>query len=333
MNHQIKISMLVLTLCGSPWLAHATESALHNDMDGDGRSDLVWRNATTGAIVYWSGANAAMATTVRATHLAYNVASDFDLRRMTIAFTLSDAFTDPSRRALLAQDARNGANFVLFPEDIGSGYSVYGMWAASLGTIAVGTGDFNGDGSADVLYRTQGNGRNFMVADAAWGDWASYYPLASVTNPAWKVAGVGDFNGDGRSDILWRNAVTGANAIWRSANAETQQPVARVANLSWHVVAVADFNGDGKSDIFWRNTSTGANAIWNSGNSTTQRAVAGVTNQRWRVTATGDFNGDGRFDLFWRNSGTGANVIWKSANAATQQGVVGVSNQAWSTVR
>ena len=30
------------------------------------------------------------------------------------------------------------------------------------------------------------------------------------------VAGVGDFNGDGKSDILWRNTSTGVNAIWRS---------------------------------------------------------------------------------------------------------------------
>ena len=36
--------------------------------------------------------------------------------------------------------------------------------------------------------------------------------LASLTATA------GDFNGDGQSDVLWRNHNTGANAIWRSAS-------------------------------------------------------------------------------------------------------------------
>ena len=31
---------------------------------------------------------------------------------------------------------------------------------------------------------------------------------------AWVVAGTGDFNGDGKSDILWRNTVTGETYIY-----------------------------------------------------------------------------------------------------------------------
>jgi hypothetical protein len=30
----------------------------------------------------------------------------------------------------------------------------------------------------------------------------------------WAIAGTGDFNGDGKSDILWHNTTTGDVAIW-----------------------------------------------------------------------------------------------------------------------
>ncbi len=113
--------------------------------------------------------------------------------------------------------------------------------------------------------------------------------------------GFSDFNGDGRSDVLWRNDRTGENMIWLSANAATRQPVTAVRNLYWEVAGTGDFNGDGKADILWRNRLTGANVIWRSANSATPQAVTTVTNLDWRVKGTGDYNGDGRADILWRN--------------------------------
>jgi len=138
-----------------------------------------------------------------------------------------------------------------------------------------------------------------------------------------------DFNGDSRSDILWRNASTGANVIWRSATAATQQSVTTVSNLSWNVAAIGDFNGDLKSDILWRNDSTGGTELWYSAISSQRVVLPTVTNLHWKVVGAGDFNGDGRSDVLWRNGSTGANAIWRSANVATQQGVATVSNLAW----
>jgi hypothetical protein len=57
----------------------------------------------------------------------------------------------------------------------------------------------------------------------------------------WKVVAVGDYNGDGKSDLFWRNSSAGYNAIWLSANAATFQGAAMVPDLNWKVVAVGDY--------------------------------------------------------------------------------------------
>jgi hypothetical protein len=83
-----------------------------------------------------------------------------------------------------------------------------------------------------------------------------------VANLAWKIAGRGDFDGDGKSDLLWRNSVSGANVIYfmNSANITSNVGI-NVVKLSWVIKAVGDLDGDGKDDVFWRN-SQGDTAIY-----------------------------------------------------------------------
>jgi FG-GAP-like repeat len=78
---------------------------------------------------------------------------------------------------------------------------------------------------------------------------------------AWTVAGIGDFNGDGKADILWRDT-SGNIAIW-FMNGVTITSGAAVGNLAttWSVVGTGDFNGDGKTDIVWRDAA-GDIAMW-----------------------------------------------------------------------
>src|SRR5438552_18913804 len=35
-----------------------------------------------------------------------------------------------------------------------------------------------------------------------------------MADPAWQVQGIGDFDGDGKADILWRNSSTGENYVY-----------------------------------------------------------------------------------------------------------------------
>ncbi len=75
------------------------------------------------------------------------------------------------------------------------------------------------------------------------------------------VSGIGDFNSDGKADILWRNT-TGGNYIWLmngTAKAGGGNPGG--AATSWSVAGIGDFNNDNKSDILWRRND-GVNYIW-----------------------------------------------------------------------
>jgi len=141
-----------------------------------------------------------------------------------------------------------------------------------------------------------------------------------------------DYDKDHQSDLLWRNISTGANQIWRSANAATLRAVAAVSDVAWRAVDTGDFNGDGAADILWRKASTGQNQFWFSGSSTTTGAV-GTAPAPWFVAGVGDFNGDGRSDILWRNPNTGQDTIWRSGNYAASQTLTTVANSTgWSIV-
>jgi hypothetical protein len=38
--------------------------------------------------------------------------------------------------------------------------------------------------------------------------------LQAAADQNWKIVGTGDFNKDGKVDILWRNISTGENYVW-----------------------------------------------------------------------------------------------------------------------
>ncbi len=121
----------------------------------------------------------------------------------------------------------------------------------------------------------------------------------------------GDFNGDGRADILWRND-SGYVAMWQMNGLAIGQG-GGVASLpgNWTIAdSAGDYNGDGRSDILWRNDS-GYVAMWQM-NGLSILAGGGVSSlpADWHiVSGAGDYNGDGRSDILWRND-SGYVAVW-----------------------
>jgi hypothetical protein len=86
-------------------------------------------------------------------------------------------------------------------------------------------------------------------------------------SPVWQVVGTPDLDGDGKSDILWRNQQTGQlvyylmdGVVRKPGGVGTLTP--SVVDPVWNVVGTPDLDGDGKPDILWRNQQTGQLVYW-----------------------------------------------------------------------
>ena len=144
-----------------------------------------------------------------------------------------------------------------------------------LGNLAVdpdykftGVGDFTGDGRDDILFRGTGaHAGTFLLHEPTGArPTGPDMPTQAVTfgdpGASWSVLGLADFDGDGKTDILWQHengaSVVDARTIWLWGGG------GMVANpgADWSVVGVDDYDNDGKADLLWHHNPTGWNGEW-----------------------------------------------------------------------
>lgn len=79
---------------------------------------------------------------------------------------------------------------------------------------------------------------------------------------AWQIEGVGDVNGDGKDDLIWKNDSSAIVAIWLM-NGDAILSAANLGGVpyEWEIEQVSDVNGDGKADVVWQHTN-GTVAVW-----------------------------------------------------------------------
>jgi hypothetical protein len=288
------------------------------DLNGDGRSDLMWIQRT--------GADGAG----------------------NLHATMQEWF-GPSGVNIVAVDAGIVA--------ASNGLSA-GGWLAARGAA-----DFNGDGFTDILWITPNGGCLASCGTSPNGLWLSNGNGTFNTNTSingQSVAGYtayfGDFNGDGKTDILWV-------MLDGSGRSSGQQPVLWTSrgdnngtfvvnstlgglsgsSVAGYIATVADFNGDGIADILWvqadtNGLSSGARVLWLGQGNGSFTVVSSVGSQlNGYVPYIGDFNGDGKADVLWdsrfqgdsRSQGT--RVIWLSDGIAPDL-MTGVTTGLGATV-
>jgi hypothetical protein len=263
-----------------------------HDFNGDGFSDLVWRD-TNGNLGIWlmQGGN------LIATGLAGPVAPSWMLAGQR-------DFNGDTKSDWLSHDTSGNTNIWFLN---GTQLSP----PASLGNVPtnwtiIGTGDFNGDGKGDILWRdTAGDVGLWLMNGAQLVTGAG---MGNVpTN--WSVVGTGDFNADLITDLLWEDNA-GNLAIWFMNGPQIKAAVG-VASVppQWQVAGTGDFDGNGTTDLLWRDTS-GNTAIWLMNAASISAAVSmGNVPLTWSIVEVGDFNGDGYSDIVWRDN-MGNNAIW-----------------------
>jgi uncharacterized delta-60 repeat protein len=203
---------------------------------------------------------------------------------------------------IVVAGSSNGKDFAL------SRYNSDGSLDIGFGVNGKVTTDFNGLNDLGYSVALQPDG-NIVVAGKSNSDFAIARYLAEPT----KTISKSDFNGDGKTDVVARNRVTGENTIILMDDTTVSQFVvaAPVADLNWSIDGTGDFNNDSKTDVVLRNKATGENAIALMNGTVLNQVVFTdiLPNLNWVIGGVGDFNKDGNLDILYRNKATGENSI------------------------
>lgn len=178
----------------------------------------------------------------------------------------------------------------------------------------IAVGDFNGDGSDDILHRTNDAIGTvyvtFMSPDGALQ--TSRYDGALQSQ--FEFVAAGDFNDDGKHDVAWRHSETGQVVLWLMSRPGrmTRANSGVLFGDEWRGETAGNFNNSEEHDILWRNTASGGMLAWYMDDPEEPEAflLGGVLSENWSLLATGDFDGDGRVDVTWIDEDTDVLNVW-----------------------
>ncbi|MFK8184076.1 MAG: FG-GAP-like repeat-containing protein [Phormidesmis sp.] len=235
------------------------------DFNSDGRSDVLWHNPTSGSNELWltegeHGNQVSESLDIRSIGEGWKVEGIADFNQ--------DGYSD-----LLVRNERTGDNAALFRgSDLGGDYiGRDGITGIGADWEVQGVSDFDNDEHADILWHNNRTGENviwYMEGDTG----ASIRERSSLMSPGrqWKAKGVGDFDRDGYTDVLWRDQGSGENLIWymrgnKGTDYKDSERVETFRSNDWELHGVGDFNQDGAPDLLWHEKESGTNEIWQLG--------------------------------------------------------------------
>lgn len=223
------------------------------DFDDDGKSDwLVQRNAAGKIFVYYMDYDSAGNIFAKPPGSPVFVSDTPNGDQNWMVVGAPDLNHD-GKPDLLLQHQLDGTFQVWYMDGITvtSTGTMNGLLANGPNPKIVSVDDFNGDGNADLLYQRPFTGKMF-VAYLNGVDFVSQVfltPAFASTDPNdqvnWRVVGSGDYNGDGKPDLLFKHELTGVLKAWLMNGATRDQelspapdrfdPANPTASVEWWV--------------------------------------------------------------------------------------------------
>ncbi|MCH2185783.1 VCBS repeat-containing protein [Myxococcota bacterium] len=297
-------------IASSAWAGAGGAPVTLGDFNADGRIDVLV--ADDGVLYVYATAEGG--TTVNATESATIALPP----EGTIVRAVADFNGDGRADVLVETETQNLYTYIMDDTAPGTPIAVDSDLSGSpiavpTGFAVAGAGDANADNRADI-YLVDGSGLLYTYIVEAGG--ISVDPGASgspVTIPAgWSIDSIGDYNGDGFSDVLVRQEGTGTLYTWATGpggitfeSSRSGSPFALPANWTW--------GGGGKfvsdkisSDLAIQNNTDGlvyTVVTQNSGVDPDYDAsglnVGGIGD--FTVAGIGDFDGDSVADTLVQN--------------------------------
>jgi len=141
----------------------------------------------------------------------------------------------------------------------------------------------------------------------------------------------GDFNADGRSDILWQHS-SGSASVW-IMNGWTPVQAAGLPDTGtgWTIQQLGDFNRDGKTDILFQHTDGRVSEWVMNGTNLGSGSLILGSGTGWTITAVGDLDGDNRSDILWQHSGGTVSVGYGGGGPTSGRTLRGAGT-SWSVL-
>ena len=237
----------------------ASTAVTPGDLNADGRMDLLWHHRVTGQIATWfmNGTNR-----LDVSFLTPSMVASLDWQPVGMG-----DFNADSRADILWQNVSTGQLYVWFMNGTTMTDGAYLTNSLSFDTRwrVRSVTDLNRDGRPDLVLQHPVDG---LIA--AWLLNGTTFVDGSLLNPGfvspdWRVAGAGDFNADGKQDLVFQHN-EGYLAVWfmdgvNRLDAAYLSPD-RIVDTRWLLSGVGDVNGDGKPDLILHHTWDGVAAVW-----------------------------------------------------------------------
>ena len=167
------------------------------------------------------------------------------------------------------------------------GWEIFGMGVTTAGKT-----------TDDVYVRSSDNVIGAWVTDDSGhvAGWATVGQFDGNT----RILGLGDFNGDGQSDLLLRNT-NGAVGCYFTSGEKTGWNYFQSLGNEWRIAAVGDFNGDGRDDVVLSHNAGFAGTWLTQADGTMAWADLDAVSDGFVIAGAGDFDGDGVDDVLLQN--------------------------------